>query len=227
MKLKPSMKTPLTLLGLTLLAAADAALAAGPTIPQRPPPDTFQKLTEDWPFALATPAAPVAGPVAPPWSDNYFVGGIGKTYESGKEEIFVAIRLRDGQAGFSLFGNQPNGEDISVSAIEMAEKLVDSKVTLKKGAEFATVKFDQAAITQPAPQTAPVLGRPGMPNVPGMKGQPIIRPPGAPGIVPRPTTIPLPSAASMPSNTNAAPASPANPAPNAPRQRVRVIQSTP
>lgn len=220
------MTTPLTLLGLSLLTAIHAAIAAGPNIPQRPPVESFQKLTEDWPFALATPAAPVAGPVAPPWSDNYFVGGIGKTYESGKEEIFVAIRLRDGQVGFSLYGTQPNGEDISVAGIEMSEKLLDSKVTLKKGSEFATIKFDQAAIAQTAPQAAPAPGRPGMPTLPGVKGQSFIRPP-APGTVPRPTTIPQPSAVALPSNTNAAPPTPANPAPNAPRQRVRVIQSTP
>lgn len=226
------MKTHLPLLSLGLLAAAHAAISAGPTIPQRPPPDAFQKLTEDWPFALATPVAPVAEAVVP-WSSNYFVSGIGKSYENGAEEVFVAIKKKDGTGGFSLFGSQVNkDEDVSVGGIEWSETLLKSRVTLKKGTEFATIEFDQAAAHAQAAQLAPP--RPGMPNMPGVRQQPGIRPPGVPGTnVPRPTNIPqvMPQAAPVPlpgpSNTNAAPVQPGNAAPNASKQRVRVIKSTP
>ena len=51
------MKKPLSLLTATVIAGVNASPAAGPTIPQRPPPETYEKLTEDWPFALATPVA--------------------------------------------------------------------------------------------------------------------------------------------------------------------------
>ena len=133
------MKTHLAL----LFAAAHATHAAGPTIPQRPPPDAFQKLTEDWPFALATPVVVAAEPVKS-WAANYYVGGIMKNYESGKEEFVVAVKSRDGQAAFSLTGSQPNADDISVGGIELSEKILESRVTLKKGSEFATIKFDEA-----------------------------------------------------------------------------------
>ena len=230
------MKTPLSLLAASLCAAVATAPAAGPTIPQRPPPETFQKLTEDWPFALATPAAPVAAPVAP-WSSNYYVSGIGKSYLSGAEEIFVAIKKKDGTGAFSLFGNQPNKEeDIAIGGIEWSATVGKSKVTLKKGTEFATIEFDQA-VTQPAAQQVPGQLRPGMPNLPPGVKQPMIRPPGA--AVPRPTNIPQPMPHGNtvplpgPSNTNSATINPSPNVPNAPntanppKQRVRVIQSTP
>ena len=224
------MKTPLPLLSLGLFAATHACLAAGPTIPQRPPPDAFQKLTEDWPFALATPAAPVAEVVAP-WSSNYFVSGIGKNYEKGVEEVFVGIKKKDGTGGFSLYGNQVNkDEDVSVAGIEWSD-LLKSQVILKKGAEFATIEFDQAAAHAQA-AGMPATPRPGMPPLPGARQQPMIRPPGVPAnVVPRPANLPqtMPQAVPLPgpSNTNAAPMPGNITPPNGPKQRVRVIKSTP
>lgn len=228
-----NMKKRLTLLSVGIFAAAHAASAAGPTIPQRPPPDAFQKLTEDWPFALATP---VVAPEVPKvgWASNYYVGGIGKSYESGKEEVFVAVKSKDGQASFSLYGNQPNADDISIGGIEWSESIGKSRVTLKKGSEFQTIEFDQVALQTPIPQQPNGLARPGMQNMPVGK-QPMIRPPGVPGAqVPRPANLPqaLPQGNSVPlpgpSNTNAAPIpGNMNAAPNANKQRVRVIKSTP
>ena len=240
------MKTRLALLSFGLFAAANATHAAGPTIPQRPPPEAYQKLTEDWPFALATPVVAAAEPVKG-WASNYYVGGIMKNYESGKEEFVVAVKSRDGQAAFSLSGSQPNADDISIGGIELSDKILESRVTLKKGSEFATIKFDEAInqVNVNAPQ--PGALRPGMPNLPGAR-QPNIRPPGALGIqapqVPRPVNLPqgLPQAVPVPlpmpgntnpGNTNAAPlpgnsnGAPSSVVPNAPKQRVRVIKSTP
>lgn len=234
------MKKPLSLLTATVIAAVNASPAAGPTIPQRPPPETYEKLTEDWPFALATPVAPVAAPVTP-WSSNYAVSGIGKQNLDGTEEVYVAIRKKDGTGTFSLFGNKRNDvEDVSVGGIEWSDSIGKSRVTLKRGSEFATIEFDQAALQAPAQQVPAQPVRPGMPNPPGAK-QPMIRPLGTGG-VPRPTNFPQPVPQSAvvqpgpsntnisPSNTNISPSNtgPANPAPNNPsKQRVRVIKSTP
>ena len=223
------MKTRFPLFAGCLFLTVDAAFAVAPTIPQREPPDAFQKMTEDWPFALATPVAAVAAPVIG-WASNYYVGGVGKNYDGGKEEVFVAVKSKDGQASFSLYGSEPNSEGISIGGIEWSEQIGKSRVTLKKGQEFATITFDEVALQAPAAQN-PNLQRPGMPNLPGMK-QPMIRPPGA--VVPRPTNIPqpLPQAAApvpggpsntnAPSNTNVPQNQPVNP-----KQRVRVIKSTP
>ena len=230
------MKTLLSLLAASLFLSTRAALAAGATIPQRQPPESFQKMTEDWPFALATPVAAVEKPVDG-WASSYYVAGIGKKVEDGKEEVFVAIKSTDGRASFSLFGHQPNAEDISVVNIEWNNSPKDSMVTLKKGSEFATIKPDQNGLQATAAQNAQLMQlRAGMPNVQGGVRQPMIHPPGAPGVaVPRPTmlpqqppqAVPLPGA---PGNTNAVlvPANTnTNVAPQNPKQRVRVIKSTP
>ena len=112
------MKKPFSLLTITVLTTVDAFSATGPTIPQRPPPETYEKLTEDWPFALATPVVPVVAPKAD-WSSNYAVSGIGKQSVGGTEEVYVAIRKKDGTGTFSLFGNRKNdAEDVSVGGIE-------------------------------------------------------------------------------------------------------------
>ena len=100
------MKTHLALLSAGLFAAAHATHAAGPTIPQRPPADAFQKLTEDWPFALATPVVAAAEPVKG-WASNYYVGGIMKNYESGKEEFVVAVKSKDGRRRFPCPATSP------------------------------------------------------------------------------------------------------------------------
>ena len=84
------MKTPFLLLAAGFFIPS-VAPAAGPTIPQRQPQEAYQKMTEDWPFALATPPVAVAAPVIG-WASNYYVGGIGKNYPGGKEEIFVAVK---------------------------------------------------------------------------------------------------------------------------------------
>lgn len=227
----PLMKTRFSLLTAALFIPINAALAIAPTIPQREPLDAFQKMTEDWPFALATPVAAVAAPVIG-WASNYYVGGVGKNYDGGKEEVFVAVKSKDGQASFSLYGNEPGPDGISIGGIEWSEQIGKSRVTLKKGQEFATITFDEVALQAPAAQN-PNPPRPGMPNLPGMKQQPMIRPPGA--VVPRPTNIPQPMPQAIqpplpggPSNTNAPSNTsvPQNQPPN-PKQRVRVIKSTP
>lgn len=219
-----------------LFAGLGVAFAAPPTIPQRPPPEAFHQLTEDWPFALATPVAAAAEPAAPPWSSNLYVSGIGRSYESGKEEIFVAIKKKDATGSYTIFGDQPNKEeDVAIGGVEWSDSLGKSRVTLKHGGEFATIEFDPITIQTPA-AGAPAQARPGMPILPGGVRPPIIRPPGNAAMVPRPANIPQPVqngqrpvAVPMPgpSNTNAiSPNAPQNQNANPnPRTRVRVIPS--
>ncbi len=227
------MKTPFLLLAAGIFIPVDTTLAAGPTIPQRQPAEAYQKMTEDWPFVLATPPLAVVKPVDGWWT-NYYVGAVAKYNLAGKEETYVGIKSKDGQASFSLFGNEEK-DGISVVGIEWSDQVGEGRVTLKKGEEPATIKFDETALKTPAGQPNTQL-RPGMPNMPGMK-QPMIRPPGA--AVPRPTNIPqpLPQAVPVPlpggpSNTNAPsntnlPPNPNQNQPANPKQRVRVIKSTP
>ena len=230
------MKTPHLLLAASLCLSAASARAAGPTIPQRQPQEAYQKMTEDWPFALATAPVAVAAPVIG-WATNYYVGGVGKIFENGKEVPWVGVKTKDQTISFSLYGNDAGYDGISIGVIEWSDKTGEGRVTLKKGSDVGTIEFDKASLQAAAaaqPNMPPRPGMPGMPNLPGVKQQPMIRPPGA--AVPRPTNIPQPvpqavqavplpggpSNTNAPSNTNGAQIQPANP-----KQRVRVIKSTP
>ena len=230
------MKTPFLVLTAGLFIPVAAALAAGPTIPQRQPQEAYQKMTEDWPFALATPPVAVVKAVDGWWT-NYYIGGLGRNIVNGKEEVFVAVKPKNGEASFSLYGNEPGFDQISIANIEWSEEKLKSRVTLKKGTEVGTIEFDQAGNLVPAaqPNMPPRPG--GMPNLPGMK-QPAIRPPGA--VVPRPTNMPQPvpqapgvplpggpSNTNAPSNTNGLQNNGLQNQPANPKQRVRVIKSTP
>ncbi len=227
----PSMKTLPAILAVGTFLSATPAFSATSAIPERRNSDRYEKMQEDSPFALATPAAPVAE-VVKGWASSLYVSGIGKNYISGKEQIFVGIKSRGEQTSFSLYGNDPNSEGISIGGIEWSDQLGKTKVTLKKGAEFATVTFDPQVISTPA---APVAAarNPGASGM--MKPQPGLNPnannslprPPAPGsAVPRPSAppvLPQPLPSGLPTNSNS---SNTNGAPN-PAHRVRVIKSTP
>jgi hypothetical protein len=210
-------------------AISTCILAAVPAIPERQSAERYEKMTEDWPFSVATPTAAPEKPVDGWWT-NFYVGGIGKTYENNKEEVFVAISSKDKQISFSLFGNEPGHDGISIAGIEWNDNVGKSKVTLKKNNEFGTIGFDEMAVKTPAPPLPPQRpgGNPAIPGAPNANAARMLRPPTlnanpATPAVPRPTTVPpqLPQAV------------PVAPQPNqgadqtGGRPRVRVIRSNP
>jgi hypothetical protein len=179
-------------------AVSTCILAEVPALPERQSAERYEKMTEDWPFSVATPTAAPEKPVES-WASNFYVGGILKTSENGKEDFLVSISSKDKQTSFSLFGNEPGHDGISVAGIEWNDNVGKGKVTLKKNNEFGTIGFDEMAIkapiaAPPAPQRpagAPPV--PGAPNANGARG--MLRPPTLNAnpptpVVPRPTTVP-------------------------------------
>jgi hypothetical protein len=216
---------------LVSFALATHILAEVPALPERQPSERYEKMTEDWPFSVATPTAAPEKPVDGWWT-NYYVSGIGniKTGEDNKEETFVAISSKDKQTSFSLFGNAEGHDGISVAGIQWDDKVGKSKVTLKKGTETGTITFDEMAIKAPV-AAPPVPQRPGggqaIPGAPNANaGRNMLRPPTLNAnpqtpVVPRPTTVPpqLPKAAPGPAQPNQGA--------DQTRPRVRVIRSNP
>ena len=216
---------------LVSFALSTCIIAEVPALPERQAAERYEKMTEDWPFSVATPTVAPEKPVDGWWT-NFYVGGIGKTYENNKEEVFVAISSKDKQISFSLFGNEPGHDGISVAGIQWDDNLGKSKVTLKKGTEFGTVGFDEMAIKTPA--AAPAVpqrpgGNPAIPGAPNTNAaRTMLRPPTlnanpAAPVVPRPTTVPpqLPQAAPGAVQPNQGADQTGG------RPRVRVIRSNP
>ena len=135
---------------LVLTLSISNILEANSPIPERQSSGRYDKLTEDWPFSIETP--PVSAPVnlESPFT-NLYIGGIARTCENGKEEVFVAISSRDKQVSFSLFGSEKGHDDICVTGIEWNDIVGKGRVTLKKGNETGIIGFDEMAIKTPAP----------------------------------------------------------------------------
>lgn len=219
-----------SLFAAALLGVSGVIWAADPVLPERRPAERYAKLTDDSPFALATAALPDLEAPKKPWADNLYVTGLGKDYVNGKEEVFVSIKSRGEQTAFSLYGSEPGYDGIAVGGVVWSDQVGKSKVTLRKGVEFATIEFDPQVIQTPiaaqpvgAPggQQNPRFNKPLRPNVPGM------------GVAPNPQ-IPRPPAPA-PANSNGGvmlpqPVLPTGGPTNGPaenRQRVRVIKSNP
>jgi len=226
-----------SLLGFAL--STSTIIAASPAIPERQPSDRYEKMTEDWPFSVATPTAPAPEKVDGWWT-NFYVAGVGKhSDEKGNVEDMVGISSKDKTVSFTLFGNEKGRDDISIAGVEWNDNVGKGKVTLKKGSEFGTIEFDQMALKTPAPAAAPPVRPGGVPAAGAANanaGRNQMRPPTfnaapATSVVPRPTAVQPQLPQAVPKLPQAAPNAAVQPNQSADqaggRPRVRVIKSNP
>ena len=182
------------LLAAQSLCGVSARAEKSADIPAGFPPDRYEQLVKKSPFALATAVVPVVA--TPGFAANLYVTGIAKIGGSD----FVSISSRDQQSKFSLMAGETGKDDISVVSIDWSDQVGKSKVTVKKGNEFAVLEFDQALLQGPiqaspqVPMPMPVAGQPGMPQPGGPRriilpnqpapapGQPPGAPPAGPAI---------------------------------------------
>jgi hypothetical protein len=181
---------------LVLLATVTAGYSQDGVVPERFPLDRYQKLMSDPPFGVKsdidTPPPPKID-----WAESLYLSGASKFVENGTEKDWVYINHKsDPAAAFQLYGTEPNAQGIQIVKLEWhPENPAITKVTVKKGTEFATLERDKAAFTGPPPPAPQAPGaRPGQPPqtmIPGASGgirQPGVQPPRGPAI-PRPTTV--------------------------------------
>ena len=89
---------------LVSFALSTCILAEVPVLPERQSAERYEKMTEDWPFSVATPTTAPEKPVEGWWT-NFYVGALAKKNVGGKDEDYVFISSKDKQTSFSLFGN--------------------------------------------------------------------------------------------------------------------------
>lgn len=221
---------------LTVGLMAAPAFAAQDASPTRFPASRYEKMLEESPFTLATPVAPVEAP-KDSFTKDWVLTGISKMRDTqGVERDFVSIMSRDQTHRFSLFGNDPNEEGVSIESIERSPQTGRSKVKLRKGSEYGVVEFDQMLMQSPAPAASAAPG--GAPGRMGAPGTPSQMPPRIPGLnpgkqplngrpmIPRPNQpVPGGTTPHMNQGTGGAPF-PSQPRTGV-RQRIRVINSKP
>ena len=181
-----------------LLAGATHIWASG-EVPARPPFDRYTLMMNKSPFAVATANA-LAAPT-PSFAKDLYVANAARTQDG---DLVTVQSATDRNLKEYLSTKGPNEHGYAISDIEWSEKPAQTKVTISKDGQFATIGFNQALMTQapPSPQ------QPGGANPPG------------PIPVPPPTYIPPPA------YVPARPASTGIPKPPAPHTR-GLIQRNP
>jgi hypothetical protein len=126
------------------------------------------------PFAVATAAAPGPAPT-PSFAANLYLSGLAKI---GDRE-YASISTRDQTGKISLFVGDTASDGLQLVNVQWADAIGKSKVTVKKGSEFAVLEYDQAILQKPVQVTNPAGAQP-MGN-PAMAGHMAIPHPGTPG----------------------------------------------
>jgi hypothetical protein len=162
------------LLLISILAVSGAMLArADDVIPQRLAFSRYEAMVKSSPFAIAS--APVPAATAPSWSKDLFVANAAHTSEV---DLVTVMSLSDKNMKEYLSTEGPNKDGYAIANIEWSDSPGETKVTISKNGQFATLGFNETFLEQQArpgvPVTAPMItGKPGF--QPGFQTAP---PPG-------------------------------------------------
>jgi len=158
------------LLGITHSEAEEA-------LPPQPGFDRYAKMVDHSPFAVATE---VAAPAATPdFAKDLYIANAARSPEG---DMVTIASSSDHNFKKYLTTREPV-DGYSIANIEWSEKVGATKVTISKDGNFATVTFNQALLSQPAPNTG-VASRTFTPPAPLVTN---------PGSVPNPVSPKLPA----------------------------------
>jgi hypothetical protein len=168
MKLFTFMKYSLTLA--TILAMAGATYSqAENVLPPQYNFDRYSKMVDQSPFAVATA---VAAPAATPdFAKDLFIANAAKSQDG---DLVTIASTADHNFKKYLTTKEPV-DGYSIANIEWSDKVGQTKVTISKDGNFATLTFNQALLSQASPgggvgarplpaPAAPVTNPAGVPN---------------------------------------------------------------
>jgi hypothetical protein len=173
------MKYSLTLA--TILAVAGAIYSqAEDVLPRQYNFDRYAKMVDQSPFAVATA---VAGPAATPdFAKDLYIANAARSQDG---DLVTIASTGDHNFKKYLTTKEPM-DGYSISSIEWSDKVGQTKVTISKDGNFATLTFNQALLSQVSPGGgvgARPLPAPAMP-VPNPGGVPNVHAPKLPANVP-------------------------------------------
>jgi hypothetical protein len=133
--------------------------------------DRYSKMVEQSPFALATA---VAAPAATPdFAKDLYIANAARSPDG---DMVTLASTSDHNFKKYLTTREPV-DGYSVANIEWSAKVGETKVTISKDGNFATITFNQALLSQPGGN--PGLARASMPSMPSM---PVPNPGGVPNL---------------------------------------------
>jgi hypothetical protein len=148
---------------------------AADDLPQRLNFDRYKGMLDHSPFAVAS--AVLAPAATPNFAKDLYVANAAKSPDGDMVTI-----ASSGDREFKKYLTTKNPEDgYSIASIEWSDKVGETKVTISKDGQFATLTFNQAILTQQSPnRPAPGV----VPPPPLPQPQPNFLKPGQnPGVV--------------------------------------------
>lgn len=139
----------------------------------------YQAMAEKSPFAVAT--AVVVPPVAPNFAKDLYIANAAKASDG---DLVTVASSADRNLKEYLTSGAANAHGFSIANIEWSDKVGETKVTIAKDGQFATLAFNQAVLSQPLAINQPPPQQP----IPPQGGVP------QPGAIPPPPIAPLPNA---------------------------------
>src|ERR1700738_5583101 len=165
------MKTYQTLMSILAVMAALSARAAD-DLPQRLNFDRYKGMLDHSPFAVAS--AVVAPAAAPNFAKDLYVANAAKSQDG---DMVTIASTSDKDFKKYLTTKEPV-DGFGIANIEWSDRVGETKVTISKDGQFATLTFNQALLIQQVPNKPAGLPAPG-----GQRQQPIFpRPVQAPAL---------------------------------------------
>lgn len=149
---------PLFLLpGLTMVARADDAL------PKTPPFSHYTPMVKRSPFAVATATAPLGS--KPDFAKDLYVANAAHSTDGD----FVTIASTTDKNLKEYLNTREVVDGYSISNIQWSEKVGETKVTVAKDGQFATLTFNEALLSQAIQNPVPtgpqqIVSRPPQPR---------------------------------------------------------------
>jgi hypothetical protein len=122
------------------------SIRADDDLPKRPNFDRYKGMLEHSPFAVAS--AVVAPAVAPNFAKDLYVANAAKSPDGDMVTIASTV---DKDFKKYLTTKEPV-EGYSIASIEWSDRVGETKVTISKDGQFATLAFNQALISQQMPR---------------------------------------------------------------------------
>ncbi len=147
-----------TLAGLSLTSAI-----AADDLPKAPPFSHYESMLKHSPFAVATAGAPIVG--TPDFAKELYLANAG---HSAKGDFIAIASTTNRDLKFYLTTKEPV-DGYSILNIQWSDRVGETKVTIAKDGQMATLGFNEAVLGQPIQNPVPqiVHPQPGMPNIPG------------------------------------------------------------
>lgn len=156
---------------MSILTLSLALFARADDLPVRLNFDRYKGMLDHSPFAVAT--AIVAPAATPNFAKDLYVTSAAKSADG---DMVTIASMTDREFKKYLTTKTPV-DGYAISSIEWSDKVGETKVTISKDSQYATLTFNQAEMSKPASK-----GPNAPPPVPAFQQQPGVfqRPPGLP-----------------------------------------------